>query len=476
MKSGANRILLAASLSLAAAASSACHSNSQTQDDEPMQTSQSSTTGSQSADAAGTAPHRGSATGPGQSAASHAEITEEYAANALTSFSLKLAGHAFQRAERGDNVVLSPWSVNSALALVVAGANSETWTQLVSAMGYGNATPDRQQAIVEAIAALNERLQPAETSAVTMTSANRAWLEQTVETDLVDRYRALLADTLHAPVDTADFRDSAPAARERINAWVSEETNGKIPELLPEGSVDSNTNLILTNAVYFLADWDTPFRAELTEDKVFYVEDNAEVQVPTMRQTYSSMTTWSSDVYTAIAVPYKDRNYAMAIYLPAAGKYDAFEQALRDGDTEAVLPQSRESQRVNLQFPKTEIRWSASMKDALRSLGVTSPFTGEADFTRMFQNESVALADVYHEAFMRIDEQGTEAAAATGALVSATSMPTSPPLNFTVDRPYYLMIVHTEQWTPVFMAKVNDPRFGDTAPAEEEPTESDIVR
>jgi serpin B len=389
------------------------------------------------------------------------EMSDSYAADALESFSLQLAGKLFADSESPENTVVSPWSINSALALVAAGANNDTWLQMISTLGYGNASPDRQEEIIRGIADLNDDILPGPDSSITLTSANRAWIEESIRSDLVDHYEQLLQEAMNAALGGADFRNNPETARQSINEWVAEHTNDKIQDLLPPNSIERNTNLVITNAVYFLADWASQFNAELTEDKSFYLQSGEEVQVPMMRKNFPHMLHWETEDFEAVAIPYKDRDFAMVIYLPENTSYDQFEQMMVDDRGDVLLPESAQTGRVILEVPRAEIRWSHTLQEVLSALGMEIPFTGSADFTRMFETENVAISEVYHEAYMKIDEQGTEAAAATGAVVSRTSMPTDPPLRITIDRPYYVMVAHTAEWTPLFLAKINDPRTED---------------
>jgi serpin B len=268
--------------------------------------------------------------------------------------------------------------------------------------------------------------------------ANRLWAQQGLE--LNEDYAAGLKSSLGAEVGRVDFTSGG---RDEVNAWVSEQTEDKIPELLREGTVGPATRLVLTNAVYFLGAWQTPFDKALTAPAVFHAPEG-EVDVPTMRQL-EWMPYYEGDGVQAVRLPYEEGVSAVVVLADEAPTLASF----------ATLTSEMRNSRVELSLPRFELRWQASLKAPLSALGLGGLFADGADLSGI-SDEPLLVDDCVHEAWMRVDEKGTEAAAATGILVKATSIP-PPPMVMTVDRPFHFVVVDDESGAILFVARVENP-------------------
>jgi serpin B len=243
-------------------------------------------------------------------------------------------------------------------------------------------------------------------------------------------------------------------ARATINRWVEEQTEDRIKDLIPPGVLDALTRLVLTNAIYFKAAWATPFDENMTADGAFTRLDGSQVTVPMMRDT-TSLGYAEGKGYQAVELPYDRYEMSMIILLPAAGQFEGWERSLDEGGVEAILSRLG-SRQVALSMPKFRVDSTFSLKDTLSAMGMALPFEPDADFSGMTGNKDLHISAVMHQAFVAVDEKGTEAAAATAVAMALTSMPTAP-VEVKVDRPCVFFIRDIRTGTILFIGRVVDP-------------------
>jgi serpin B len=252
-----------------------------------------------------------------------------------------------------------------------------------------------------------------------------------------------------------DFATDAGAARVTINDWVENQTEGRIKDLIPPGVVNAATRLVLTNAIYFNAAWQHPFESHLTEDGPFYLLDGSELSVPLMLQS-ESFGYAEGEGYQAVELPYDGRQLSMVILLPERGRFGAFEESLSAESMSAVL-EALEYQRVTLTLPKFEYESEFGLGQTLAEMGMDAAFSGEADFSGMTGTRDLFISEVIHKAFVGVDEEGTEAAAATAVVMAETAMQAEEPMVVTVDRPFLFFIRDIETGVILFLGRVVDP-------------------
>lgn len=345
------------------------------------------------------------------------------------------------------NLVVSPLSVVLALGMVLPGADAEASAELLELLGA-----DDVEAVNRDLGTLSEAIrQRGEQEGVTLTIANRGFVDETLTLD--DNYLTTLAEQHGFGLDTVNY-DEPETARSDINNWVAEQTNQLIEELMPEGSISEDTRLTLVNAIYLLAEWQDGFDEAQTMERPFFFADGSEARVPTMRATLT-LPVIDSPTYRAVELPYKNDELAMLVIAPEdlATFNDHLDADMIDGIVEELNPQL-----VELSLPKLETRFSSSLKESLQALGVERLFCGGCNaLPDIAPPAELAVSDVVHEAYLRVDEKGTEAAAATGAVVSVTSA-VMPTLVMRVDRPYVLALRDRETGAILFLARVMDPR------------------
>jgi len=266
----------------------------------------------------------------------------------------------------------------------------------------------------------------------------------------------ILAENYGTGLRVLDFVNAPEESRITINDWVSEQTEGRIEDLIPEGSIDALTRLVLTNAIYFNAAWQFPFNKEATADGPFYLLDGGEVIVSMIRQTESLGYTEGDD-YQAVELPYDGRELSMVILLPKEGQFEAFEKSMDYQMIEKIISDVS-YQQVNLTMPKFEFESEFSLKKTLTAMGMPVSFSADADFSGMTGNRDLAIDDVLHKAFVSVDEAGTEAAAATAVIMTLTAVP-SPPVQIVVERPFIFLIRDIETGTVLFVGRVLNPNI-----------------
>lgn len=363
-------------------------------------------------------------------------------------------------AEQEGNIFLSPYSISAALAMAYAGARGETAEQMKEALHFSLGS-DRLHAAFNALdrsLMSQERfLRSLDSDPFQLTIANALWGQSGYS--FLPEFLDLLSAEYGAGVHTVNFRDAPAAAREEINTWARDQTRDKIPELLGPGMPSEGTRLVLTNAVYFSAAWALPFEEALTAASAFTTQDGTEIDVPMMKQT-ARFGYAEGEGVRMLEMGYENSAITMTILLPDEG---AAESVL-DGmtiDAFAELVATLSNELVAVQLPKFTYDASFSLSDPLQRIGMPLPFRGgEADFSGMDGTRELFIGDVIHKAFVAVDEQGTEAAAATAVIMVGTGIAQDPPtpIPFVVNRPFLFAIRDAETGTILFIGRVMDPR------------------
>jgi serpin B len=266
-------------------------------------------------------------------------------------------------------------------------------------------------------------------------------------------YLDALAARFGSGIRLVDFIRNAEGARGDINAWVDERTEGRIPELLPQDSIDELTRLVLVNAVYLKAAWLAPFDEEATAPGPFHRLDGSTIDVPTMHDTlglrYAEGRSWQ-----AVELPYVGRQLGMLIVLP--DELPAFEAAF-DGASFEKITEALEAERVAMSLPRFGIESKLDLKTVLGAMGMPLAFDPvRADFSGITPVDDLYISGVIHQANIDVDEEGTEAAAATGVVMGTTSAP-PPPIPMSVDRPFLFALRDLETGAILFLGRVVEP-------------------
>jgi serpin B len=360
------------------------------------------------------------------------------------------------------NVFFSPYSITSTLAMTYAGARSATKTQMAKALRFE--LPDaRLHAAFDALdLALASRTVSAPADAqgdrsVRLHVANGVWGDRSIT--FVPAFLDTLAVDYGASVRVTDFAHTPDAGRRAVNGWISDATEGKIAELLPSGSVTSDTRIVLANAMVLDATWASPFDPAMTAPLLFTRLDGSTASAGGMTQV-DDLAYASGAGYQAVEIPYVGGKLAMDILLPDRGSFATLEASL-DGDWLVGVLAKLATTSVSVTMPKFVIEGQTfSVADRLRALGMIDAFGAAADFGAMVDpasGQSVVLQDVLHQAYVKVGERGTEAAAATAGLASVTDAVADWKVTLTVDRPFFFVIRDRPTNTLLFVGRVVAP-------------------
>ena len=354
-----------------------------------------------------------------------------------------------------DNLFYSPYSISMALTMTYAGARGETAEQMADTLQFLLDQNDLHPAfnwLDAELASRGEGAKGKDREGFRLNIVNAIWGQKDYEflTDFLD----VLAENYGAGLRILDFMTETEESRLAINDWVSDQTEDRIKDLIPQGAISELTRLVLTNAIYFNAAWAYPFEEEVTADGQFYLLDGGQVSVPMMKQTESFGYT-KGEGYQAVELLYDGGELSMVILLPEAGQFEALEETLSARQVDAIIS-GLKSTEVALTMPRFEFESEFSLTDTLAGMGMPIAFSDAADFSGMTGKPELFISDVVHKAFVAVDEAGTEAAAATAVIMNLTAVP-DPPEEVTIDHPFILLIRDIETGAILFVGRVMNP-------------------
>ena len=397
----------------------------------------------------------------------------DLAANATNQLAIDLH---HQLATGDENLCLSPYSIQSALAMTFAGADGETRTEMARVLHF----PKDGDAIHASFASLKRSLdemakktfkiaQESKTARgpsepITLAIANRLFAQTGY--NFRESFRALIEKFYGAPFEPLNFRRNPADATEHINHWVADQTRDRIRDLIPPGALNEMTRLVLANAIYLKAPWSSEFSTAFTKPKPFHIRGGAAAEVPTMQKEDRNFGYVKRDGFAAVSVPYSGNELQLLVLIPdEVNGLRALESSLTAG----VLAQCAklEAHNVDLYLPKFKFEPpTIALTQKLQSLGLRTAFDqppGSANFDKIAPrkpNDYLAISDVFHKTFIAVDEKGTEAAAATAVVMSEVTAIVKPsqPIEVRVDRPFIYAIQHVPSGSCLFLGRVTDPR------------------
>lgn len=345
-----------------------------------------------------------------------------------------------------DNIFFSPYSISVALAMTYEGALGQTASEMQSVFHF----PEEDTARRAAFARLYNMYNRNDTDYI-LSTANALWTQEdykflTEYLDVVEQYYMGEATDL-------DFVEDPEESRETINNWVEERTNDKIQDLIPPGVIDAYTRLILTNAIYFKGDWAVQFDEKDTQEADFKVNSEKTVKAQMMSLYDESFNYTVTDTAQIIELPYKGDDLSMLILLPTEDSLDSLEASISAENLNQWRSDLKETE-IDVHMPKFKLEKKYTLSDTLKEMGMPTAFSeSEADFSGMNGREDLHISSVIHQGFIEVNEKGTEAAAATGVVISTTSI--SPVFN--ADHPFMFLIQDKETGNILFMGRVVDP-------------------
>jgi serpin B len=356
------------------------------------------------------------------------------------------------RGEEG-NLFFSPYSISTALAMTYTGARGETAEQMAKVLHFGVSANE----VPSAFATVDRELTAAGAARkYQLYTANALWAQK--GHPFLPTYVNLVRQAFRAGLNEVDFQHATEEARGTINAWVEKQTREKIKELLAPGVLNDMTRLVLTNAIYFKGDWDRPFMKGATRKEPFHMTAKEDVSVPMMHQKAHFQYLDQED-FQVLQMPYKGKDLALVILLPR--KVDglaALEEALSMEKLTSCVGKLA-SREVAVSIPKFRMTEELQLAKTLSAMGMSLAFSpGRADFSGMDGSHELFLSAVVHKAFVDVNEEGTEAAAATGIGVVATAARVDQPIVFRADHPFLLLIRDTRSGGVLFMGRLTQPR------------------
>lgn len=359
---------------------------------------------------------------------------------------------ASEAADRG--FAISAYSIQSAFGMLLGGTVEPARSEMAQALDFS--LPDQRQHVAHnwLDAQLAERNLAAtnEAEAVELHSANGVWLRESFADEIAADYLDLLAVHYDAGVYLARFETQPEAERVAINAWVSDRTAGLIPALLPPGSIDEDTAMTLVNALYLKAPWPKSFESGATAPHPFVRLDGSEVEVEMMHDVERTAEYGEGPGYQAIALPLRGDALELLVIMP--DDFATFEAQLEPARLRAVR-EGMSPAVVNVGLPKFELAAQLELTSELRELGMNAPFDDDHSFDAIVGKLGV-ITTVVHQTVIEVDEQGIEAAAATGIVITVTSA-LEPDAKMIVDRPFLLAVRDVPTDTLLFFGRVLDP-------------------
>ena len=354
------------------------------------------------------------------------------------------------KSEEG-NIFFSPFSISTAMAMVYEGAEGKTAKEIKSVFGFPKYDNSRRNQYSNLLSEINNK-----DKEYALKTANALWAEQ--DFYFLEEYLTTVEEYYGGKTTNLDFKNEWEASRLIINNWVEDKTNDKIKDLLPEDVIDADTRLVLTNAIYFKAKWLIQFDADKTSDEYFRVNPDKSIKVPMMQPTSQKSTfnyTQNKDLQI-LEMPYAGEDLSMLILLPLDDDIEVLENSF----TIEKLTEWKKSLRrrkVNIYIPKFKFETKYFLSETLSNLGMPTGFTDSADFSGMTGKKDLKIDKVIHQAFIEVNEEGTEAAAATGVKTSnIVSMPPPTPI-FKADHPFIFIIQQKETGNILFMGRINNP-------------------
>jgi len=346
-----------------------------------------------------------------------------------------------------DNVFISPYSIAVSLAMLSNGANGTTQQAILKTIHSEGQSPDELNAV-------NQRLiaQINTTTSVQLAVANGLWIEKSAV--LNPKFTQVLGTSYSAEAQNVDF--SSPAAAQTINVWVSTHTNGRIPKIVDQ--TDPSTVALLTNAITFKGKWSLPFEMDRTKPHDF--KSTRGIRKVSMMENSAEYSYANDSTMESIRLPYSDGTFAMYVVLPHDGNaLSSFVQGLTSDKLSAHIAQLRQ-RKGTIELPRFGLTYDTSLNTTLSKLGMGIAFEHGADFSGIPQRQAqLRISDVQHASFLKVDEEGTEAAAATSIGIRATAVrPSIPPFHMVVDHPFFLAIRDERNGQILFMGVVEEPK------------------
>ena len=372
---------------------------------------------------------------------------------AVNDFSFDFFEKLYEDPENSGNIFFSPYSVFVALAMTYEGARGDTAEEMENVLSIEQDNESFHEYMQSLYTYLNEDAE------FDISTANAIWPR--FDYELLDEYISIIEEIYGGKLEELDYNKPQEAA-DTINQWVEDQTNGLIKDLVPVDAITPLTMLILTNAIYFKGTWLVQFEQENTTDKGFLTDEDEIIQVPTMTmlETENNFNYTETEDMQILELQYAGDDLSMMIMLPKDGKELSTIVPDLDKDTYNDIVDSMTPEKVEIYLPKFTFKTSYNLNDYLKQLGMSTAFTTSADFSGINGIPDLYISKVLHKAHVEVNEEGTEAAAATAIIMERLSIddPDEPQkIIFDADHPFLFTIHHKPTGTILFMGEVTNP-------------------
>jgi len=370
----------------------------------------------------------------------------DFVVEANNKFALDFYSNINEKEE--GNIFYSPYSISTALAMTYEGARGQTAEEMQSVFYFPDDDVRRSN-----FARIYNQLNPANVP-YQLSTANSLWAQE--DYVFLDEYFNVTEKYYGGKVTNLDFIGKTEKSRQTINTWVEDQTNDKIKDLFPQGMIRPDTRLVLTNAIYFKGMWVKQFDKSKTTDQDFRISSDETVRVPMMQRTDDEAVFNYTEIddIQVLEMPYEGDDLSMLILLPKDDDMDFLEESLTLENLN-LWKSGLRSQRVDVHIPKFTFESKYILNDNLKEMGMPTAFTEGADFSGMTGSRDLYIGFVIHQAFVDVNEEGTEAAAATGVVILEKSAIMTP--TFHADHPF-IFIIQDKEGNILFLGRVNDPR------------------
>lgn len=357
-----------------------------------------------------------------------------------------------QNKETTKNILLSPFSISSALAMTYAGAKGETERQMSKTLHFSLSQPQ----VHEGFRNLMAGIYPSEEqSGSDLKIANALWVQE--KYGFLDNYYKICQKYYGSGFNYMDFKNQPEKSRVKINDWVEENTNKKIQNLIPENVITDATKLVLTNAIWFKGNWEVPFNKKHSVVSDFYLQDGSSVKADFMNHHKEAFLYYRDSILEILELPYEGDKYVMKIFLPAEGiKMADFEKQL-SFDYFKSKKKLMKAKSMEVFLPRFGFTYSISLEEQLSAMGMPLAFSDAADFSGMTGKKDLKIDKVIHKAFIEVNEEGTEAAGATAVIMVETTSFNPDKVVFNANRPFLFVIQDKENGSILFIGKLLNP-------------------
>jgi len=361
----------------------------------------------------------------------------------------RFAFELYERYSSGNgNILFSPYSISTALSMVYEGAGGETADEIEDVFHFIEEPSERRPAIASIHNTLNGKDRDYE-----LHTANALWMQE--DYPILEDYVDAVVNYYSGEANSLDFSGAPEESRVTINDWVEEKTNDRIKDLFPPNSIYPDVVLVLTNAIYFKGDWLVEFDEESTSKELFHVSPTEGVEVDMMSLQGERFNYTETDEMQILELPYTGKDVSMILILPNGNNLAKVESTL-SCDELGVLTERLEESVVDVYLPRFKLETKYFMKEDLIEMGMPIAFTPSANFTGISKEEGLFIDKVIHQAFIEVNEEGTEAAAATGVAIPLGA--TQPNTVFRADHPFIFIIQDRVAGTILFMGRVANPQ------------------